>query len=91
MRLKEEIARRPSGKIGYLLLKNAFKSFRKKVDYSEYGGAPLLGINKPCFISHGRSTSRAIKNAIELAGEFHEKRVLDHLAEELSVKILRRG
>ena len=91
MMLKEEIARRASGKIGYLLLKNAFKSFRKKVDYSEYGGAPLLGINKPCFISHGRSTSRAIKNAIELAGEFHEKRVLDHLAEELNVKILRRG
>ena len=88
--LKEEISLGTSGKIGYLLLKKAFRRFRKKVDYSEYGGAPLLGISRPCIIGHGRSTSRAIKNAVELAGEFHRKKVLDHLAEELNVKELRR-
>ena len=90
MMLKEEISRRTSGKIGYLLLKSAFRSFKKKVDYSEYGGAPLLGINRPCIISHGRSTSRAIKNAIKLAEEFHEKKVIDHLSEKLNVEMLRR-
>ncbi len=90
MMLKEEISRRTSGKIGYFLLKSAFRSFKKKVDYSEYGGAPLLGINRPCIIGHGRSTSRAILNAIKLAEEFHKKKVIDHLSEMLNAKVLRR-
>lgn len=57
------------GKLGYLLLKPVFKSFKRKVDYAEYGGAPLLGINGACIICHGRSSPRAIKNAIAMAIE----------------------
>lgn len=75
--LKREISEKSAGRIGYLFLKNALKSFKKKTDYSEYGGAPLLGISKPCIISHGRSTAKAIKNALKLASEFYIKGVQD--------------
>jgi len=88
--LKQEIALTASGKIGYLLLKNAFRNFKKKIDYSEYGGAPLLGISKLCIIGHGRSTARAIRNAIKLAYEFHEKRVIESLSHEFSMNMLER-
>ncbi len=88
--LKREISERVSGRIGYLLLKNAFRSFRKKTDYSEYGGAPLLGLSKPCIISHGRSTSKAIKNAIKLAATCHSKRVLEVISKEINEGISRR-
>lgn len=80
--LKNEITKRTSGRIGYLFLKNAFRSFRKKTDYSEYGGAPLLGVNKPCIISHGRSTSRAIKNALRVAVELHQKNIIGVISAE---------
>ncbi len=81
--LKREIVEKVSGKIGALLFKDAFKSFKKKTDYSEYGGAPLLGISKPCFISHGRSSSKAIKNALKAAREFHRQGILDVITREL--------
>lgn len=68
--LKEEILKSPLAKIGYLLSKEAFGRFKKKVDYSEYGGAPLLGIDGVGIISHGSSTPNAIKNAIRVAQEF---------------------
>jgi glycerol-3-phosphate acyltransferase PlsX len=85
--LKREISDKTTGKIGYVLLKDAFKRFKKRTDYSEYGGAPLLGISKPCIISHGRSSSKAIKNAIKIASEFHKKKVLEIISAELSHKI----
>ncbi|UCD34665.1 MAG: phosphate acyltransferase PlsX [Nitrospiraceae bacterium] len=72
-----------SDKTDTAVFKSAFAGFKKKMDYSEYGGAPLLGISRPCIISHGRSTSKAIKNAIRVAGVFHSKGVLDIIAEEL--------
>jgi glycerol-3-phosphate acyltransferase PlsX len=86
--LKREISEKTSGRIGYLFLKDALRSFKKKTDYSEYGGAPLLGISKPCIISHGRSTAKAIKNAIKLAGEFYKKGVLDIISTEFNTKVL---
>jgi glycerol-3-phosphate acyltransferase PlsX len=58
--------------IGYLLSRPAFRDFRKKVDYTEYGGAPLLGVRGVSIICHGRSNGMAIKNAIRLAAEFAE-------------------
>ncbi|MBI4682511.1 MAG: phosphate acyltransferase PlsX [Nitrospirae bacterium] len=79
-----------SGKVGSLFFKDAFKSFKKKMDYSEYGGAPLLGISKPCIISHGRSSSNAIKNAIRVAGVFHSKRIPDIISKELKEGLSRR-
>jgi glycerol-3-phosphate acyltransferase PlsX len=59
------------------LLKPALRNFKKKTDYDEFGGAPLLGINGTCIISHGRSTAKAIRNAIRVASDFAEKRVYE--------------
>lgn len=73
--LKREVASLTTGRIGYLLLKPALRNFKKKTDYDEYGGAPLLGINGTCIISHGRSTSKAIKNALRVASDFAENKV----------------
>lgn len=73
--LKREIAASPWGKIGYLFLRSSFKNFAKKMDYAEYGGAPLLGVNGVSIICHGRSSAKAIKNAIKLAKEFSENSV----------------
>lgn len=84
--LKMEVSDKAPGRIGYLFFKDALKGFKKRTDYSEYGGAPLLGISKPCIISHGRSTSKAIKNAIKLAGEIHKKGVLDIISQEFIVR-----
>lgn len=57
--------------------------FRQRMDYAEYGGAPLLGVNGLCLISHGRSDARAIRNAILLAARFTRQRVLEGITEEL--------
>ncbi len=64
-------------------MKPALKNFRKKTDYAEYGGAPLLGINGTCIISHGRSSSRAIRNALRVAVEFSRKNVHETISEEI--------
>jgi glycerol-3-phosphate acyltransferase PlsX len=81
--LKREISEVSTGRLGYLLLKPALKNFRKKTDYAEYGGAPLLGINGTCIISHGRSSAKAIKNAIRVAAEFSQKRVFEIIANDI--------
>jgi glycerol-3-phosphate acyltransferase PlsX len=82
--LKKEMMEKASGKIDPSLLKEAFKNFKLRTDYSEYGGAPLLGISKPCIISHGRSSSKAIKNAIKVAGTFQSKGVIDVISREIN-------
>ncbi len=85
--LKREIADKTTGRLGYLFLKSALRNFRKKTDYAEYGGAPLLGINGTCIIGHGRSTAKAIKNALRLASEFSSKRVAEMIAGEINERI----
>ena len=81
--LRESLEATISGKIGYVLAKSAFVDFKKRVDYSEYGGAPLLGVRGVCIICHGRSNANAIKNAIRVAMEFSECRVSQRIEEEL--------
>ncbi len=81
--LKRELEQKSSDKVVSSVLKEAFMDFRKRTDYTEYGGAPLLGISKPSIICHGRSTSKAIKNAINVAGVFHTKGILDIISNEL--------
>lgn len=68
--LRESLESTITRKIGYVLSKAGFADFRKRVDYSEYGGAPLLGVQGVCIICHGRSNANAIKNAIRVAAEF---------------------
>jgi len=80
--LKEEMAGSFLAKMGYLLAKKSFKNIKKRIDYSEYGGAPLLGINGVGFICHGGSNSKAIKNAIRYAGEYVKNNINKHLLEE---------
>jgi glycerol-3-phosphate acyltransferase PlsX len=81
--LKNEIMRGLPSRVGYLLSKGAFQRLKKKFDYAEYGGAPLLGIDGVCIISHGRSSPKAIKNAILRAVECSKGRVNAHLMEEI--------
>lgn len=82
--LKKEISELTTGRIGYLLMKPALRNFRKKTDYAEYGGAPLLGINGTCVISHGRSSAKAIKNAVKVASEFAKKKVHETISCEIN-------
>jgi len=77
--LKATIAR----KIGSLLTSAAFKEFKKRVDYSEYGGAPLLGVKGVCIITHGRPNANAIKNAIRVAAEFASGNINEQIEAEL--------
>jgi glycerol-3-phosphate acyltransferase PlsX len=73
--MKREITNISTGRLGYLLMKPAIKSFKRRTDYDEYGGAPLLGINGTSIISHGRSSSKAIKNAVAVAADYAKKKV----------------
>ncbi len=81
--LKDEIMKSIQAKIGYLLIRKAFAAFRKRVDYAEYGGAPLLGINGIGIICHGSSSSVAICNAIGEAAKLVENRVNDSIVQSL--------
>ena len=66
--------------IGYLLSAKAFRRFRKRVDYSEFGGAPLLGVNGICIVGHGRSSAKAVRNAVTMAARAVNQRLLEKLA-----------
>ncbi|RWX44890.1 phosphate:acyl-[acyl carrier protein] acyltransferase [Candidatus Electrothrix aarhusensis] len=81
--LKDEIMKSLRAKIGYLLIRKAFTAFRKRVDYAEYGGAPLLGINGIGIICHGSSSSVAICNAIGEAAKLVENKVNDSIVKSL--------
>ena len=79
--LKDEIKRCPIRMIGGFLLKGVFRALKNKIDYAEYGGAPLLGIKSPVIISHGKSNARAIECAIYQAIKSHEVGVCKKIAE----------
>jgi glycerol-3-phosphate acyltransferase PlsX len=81
--LREEIKKSFIYKLGYLLSRPAFAMFKKKVDYAEYGGAPLLGINGVGMICHGGSNIKAIRNAVRFASEYAAKGVNGQMAEKL--------
>ena len=82
--LKKAIKSSLRSQLGYALSKRAFDDFRKRTDYSEYGGAPLLGVRGITIIGHGRSNANAIKNAIRVASELCRSRVNEKIEQELS-------
>jgi glycerol-3-phosphate acyltransferase PlsX len=82
--LKKAIKSSLTSQLGYALSKRAFDDFRKRTDYSEYGGAPLLGVRGVTVIGHGRSNPNAIKNAIRVASELCKARVNEKIDQELS-------
>jgi glycerol-3-phosphate acyltransferase PlsX len=82
--LRAEVTRTAPRKVGALMLKGAFDDIKKRMDYSEYGGAPLLGVNGGCIISHGRSNAKAIKNAIRVGRDFAMNRIDVKIREKIS-------
>jgi len=80
---RTEIMKNFFAKIGLFLMKRNLKRIYKKVDYTEYGGAQLLGINGVCIIGHGRSNSNAVKNAIGLAKDFVLNKVQDKIQHDI--------
>ena len=79
--MKRKLKERFITRIGALLSLPAFRALKKEIDYSEYGGAPLLGVNGVCIISHGSSSAKAIKNAIREAAEFSMHEVNQHIVD----------
>ena len=77
-----------ASKLSYLLLKPQLDEFKKKVDYSETGGAPLLGVNGVVIIAHGSSSPKAIKNAIHRACELCEKNINEHIQEDIESNLM---
>jgi glycerol-3-phosphate acyltransferase PlsX len=81
--LKHELMKSKTRMAGAYLARNAFRTIKKKVNYEEYGGMPLLGVNGICIIAHGASTPLAIKNALRVAAESIEHQVNPHIVEEV--------
>jgi glycerol-3-phosphate acyltransferase PlsX len=91
--LKWEAQDNLRAKVAYFLMRRAIRRLKKRLDYDEYGGAPLLGINGNCVICHGASNAKAIMNAILLASNLAKNRFNEHLTQELEEKqeLLRLG
>ncbi|HEV3277548.1 MAG TPA: phosphate acyltransferase PlsX [Terriglobia bacterium] len=89
--LKEAFASSVSAKAGYLLSRRALRGFKKRLDYSEYGGAPLLGVKGVTMIAHGGSNANAIKNAIRVAAEFVEGGINEKIERELATVSMARA
>jgi glycerol-3-phosphate acyltransferase PlsX len=81
--LQESLAATVTRKIGYVLSRSAYTDFKKRLDYSEYGGAPLLGVKGVCIICHGRSNANAIKNGIRVAKEVAAQEINQRIETEL--------
>jgi glycerol-3-phosphate acyltransferase PlsX len=73
--LKESLRATITRQVGALLSRSAFTDFKKRLDHTEYGGAPLLGVKGVCIITHGSSNANAMKNAVRVAAEFAERGV----------------
>ena len=82
--LHDELSATFGTRVGYLLSRQAYRRFRKRLDYSEYGGAPLVGLNGLCIVGHGRSSPKAVRNAVAMAARGVSERLLDNLARELA-------
>ena len=82
--LGEELASTFSSQVGYLLSRRAFRRFRKRVDYSEYGGAPLLGVAGLVQVCHGRSSAKAIRNAVVTASRLVADGVLGRVEQRVA-------
>jgi glycerol-3-phosphate acyltransferase PlsX len=82
--LHEELSRTLSTRFGALLWRPAFGRFRQRVDYAEYGAAPLLGVRGLCLVGHGRSSARAVRTGVLLASRFAADDLAGRLARDLA-------
>jgi glycerol-3-phosphate acyltransferase PlsX len=83
--LRNELLSTFGTRIGYLLSRQAFRRVRKRLDYSEYGGAPLVGLNGLCIVGHGRSSAKAVRSAVGMAVRFVNEGLLEKLARDISL------
>jgi glycerol-3-phosphate acyltransferase PlsX len=83
--LKEELLGSLGTKAGHLFNRETFKRFTQKVDYAEYGGAPILGIKGVGIVCHGRSSVKAIKNAVKMAHDLVKEKIQDKLSQQINV------
>ena len=81
--LHDELSATFGTRVGYLLSRQAYRRFRRRLDYSEYGGAPLLGLNGLCIVGHGRSSAKAVRNAVAMAARAVTGTLLARLAREV--------
>lgn len=82
--LKNELKKTPLRLTGAMMAKGAFQTIKRKTNYEEYGGSPLLGVDGICIIAHGSSSAKAIKNAIRVAMESIKTRINPKIVEELA-------
>ena len=82
--LHEELSATVGTRVGYLLSREAFRRFRKRVDYAEYGGAPLIGLDGLCVIGHGRSSAKAVRSAVMMTAKLVNEQLLDRLTQEVA-------
>jgi glycerol-3-phosphate acyltransferase PlsX len=82
--LGEELSSTVTTRVGSLLTRRALRHFRRRVDYSEYGGAPLLGVAGVAIVGHGRSSAKAVRNAVAMAYRFAASRFIQRVEEEIA-------
>jgi phosphate acyltransferase len=82
--MADEVARSVTGQDSAVFTRGALGRFRARLEYSEYGGAPLLGLRQLCVIGHGRSSSRAIATGVRLAARFARERLVARLEDGLA-------
>ncbi len=82
--LHDELTSTFGTRVGYLLSRQAFRRFRKRLDASEYGGAPLVGLNGLCIVGHGRSSAKAVRNAVAMAARFVSQGLIEKLARDMA-------
>jgi glycerol-3-phosphate acyltransferase PlsX len=83
-RLRDELSRTLSMRVGSLLTRRALRHFRRRVDYSEYGGAPLLGVSGIAIVGHGRSSAKAVRNAVAMAYRFAASDFIGRVEREIA-------
>ena len=82
--LSEELSSTMTMRVGSMLTRRALRRFRKRVDYSEYGGAPLLGVAGVAIVGHGRSSAKAVRNAVAMAYRFAAERFIERVGQDIA-------
>jgi glycerol-3-phosphate acyltransferase PlsX len=85
--LGEELSSTVTTRVGSLLTRRALRHFRRRVDYSEYGGAPLLGVAGATIVGHGRSSARAVRNAVAMAYRFAADRFIERVEQDIAATV----
>ena len=86
--LSEELSRTVTTRVGSLLTRRALRHFRRRVDYSEYGGAPLLGVAGATIVGHGRSSAKAVRNAVAMAYRFAADRFIERVERDIAAAVV---